>query len=66
MKQKLKTRKAVRKRFKVTKSGKILHSRAGRRHLLTGKSGSKGRHLRRWALVDKTDVKRLRAGLPYN
>ncbi len=65
MKFKLKTRKAIRKRFKVTKRGKILHAKAGRRHLLTGKSGKKGRHLRRRALVDKTDVHRIKAGLPY-
>lgn len=65
MKFKLKTRKAVRKRFKVSKRGKILHAQAGRRHLLTGKPGSKGRRLRRWAPVDSTDEKRIKAALPY-
>ena len=30
----IKTRKAVAKRFKITGTGKVMRSRAGRRHLL--------------------------------
>jgi large subunit ribosomal protein L35 len=62
---KLKTNKAAKKRFKVTAKGKVLRMRTKRRHLLTDKSGSEKRSLRRWGRVDKTDEKRFRALLPY-
>ncbi len=45
-KVKHKTRKAVAKRFKKTKRGKILHARTNRGHLLTNKSRKRKRHLR--------------------
>ncbi len=45
-KVKHKTRKAVAKRFKKTKRGKILHGRANRGHLLTNKSRKRKRQLR--------------------
>ena len=44
---KLKTHKGVARRFKKTGTGKLMHYRAGRRHLLTGKSSRKMRPLRR-------------------
>jgi large subunit ribosomal protein L35 len=40
-----KTRKAVAKRFKVTASGKVLRSRASRRHLMSAKNAKKKRQL---------------------
>jgi large subunit ribosomal protein L35 len=63
---KLKTNKAAKKRFKVTAKGKVLRLRTKRRHLLTDKSGSEKRSLRRWSRVDETDEKRFRALLPYS
>jgi large subunit ribosomal protein L35 len=42
---KAKTRKSAAKRFKITGSGKILHRRAGRSHLLAKKSSARKRRL---------------------
>ena len=57
---KMKTRKGVKKRFRVTGSRKLVHARAGRRHLLTGKSGKQGRKLRRPALASPRNEEKLR------
>ena len=43
---KMKTHKASRKRFKVTASGKLKRSQAGKKHLNSPKSGKRKRHLR--------------------
>lgn len=44
---KLKTRKSLLKRFKITKTGKILRRQAFRRHLKAGKSKKRLRNLKR-------------------
>lgn len=44
---KLKTHKGVARRIKITGTGKVRRFRAGRRHLLTGKSGGRKRRMRR-------------------
>ena len=62
---KLKTNKSVHKRIRVTKSGKFKKSRAGRRHLLEGKSSRRKRHMRQSDLVSGTMEKHLRRLLPY-
>lgn len=54
---KMKSRKAVAARFKVTGTGKLLRNRPGRRHILTKKSGNRKRHLRKKALVDDGQTK---------
>ncbi len=54
---KMKTRKAVKKRFKVTGTGKLVRSRPGRRHILTKKSSNRKRKLRKNTLVDNGQVK---------
>ncbi|KPK42015.1 MAG: 50S ribosomal protein L35 [Omnitrophica WOR_2 bacterium SM23_29] len=62
---KLKTRKSVAKRFKLTKKGKILRRKAFKSHLLSKKSSRRKRSLRRPGLVDKTEYKKIRRLLPY-
>jgi len=54
---KMKTRKAVLARFKVTGKGKLKRRRPGRRHLLTGKAAKRKRRLRKTTLVGKGQVK---------
>jgi large subunit ribosomal protein L35 len=54
---KMKTRKAVKKRFKVTATGKLLRGRPGRRHILTKKSSDRKRKLRKDQLVDDGQTK---------
>jgi large subunit ribosomal protein L35 len=43
---KMKTHKASRKRFRVTASGKLKRNQAGKKHLLSHKTGKRKRHLR--------------------
>ncbi|MBI4587018.1 MAG: 50S ribosomal protein L35 [Planctomycetes bacterium] len=57
---KLKTNKSTAKRFKVTKHGKILRKRAGKGHLLSGKSRKRKRHLKKTVVAHKVEVKRLK------
>jgi large subunit ribosomal protein L35 len=60
-----KTKKAVAKRFKVTGTGKVLRSHASRRHLMSSKSAKRKRHLAKSALVDASDVARIKENLPF-
>ncbi|MCX5726035.1 MAG: 50S ribosomal protein L35 [Candidatus Saganbacteria bacterium] len=61
---KQKTRKAAAKRFKVTKSGKILRWKTKRRHLLECKSSKKMRAFRRPVEISPTDRRRVKSCLP--
>jgi len=62
---KMKTRKAVAKRFKQTGSGKYRRNRANARHILTKKSAKRKRRLGHDAAVSPSDANRVRASLPY-
>ena len=57
---KQKTNKAAKKRFKVTKNGKVLRGRPGRRHLLSVKTGKRRRQLRRDAQCSSYDTFRIK------
>lgn len=61
----IKTKKSVAKRFKVTARGKVMRARAGKRHLLAGKSPKRRRGLGTSKLVDKTDTYRILQNLPF-
>ena len=54
---KMKTRKAVLARFKVTGRGKLKRAHPGRRHILTKKSANRKRKLAKAGLVDAGQVK---------
>jgi large subunit ribosomal protein L35 len=54
---KMKTRKAVSSKFRVTGTGKLKMSQPGRRHKLTNKTPKRKRQLRRAALVDEGFLK---------
>ena len=62
---KLKTVKGVKGRFRVTGTGKLVVSRAGRRHLLGSRRAKGKRHLRRPRTLVEVDARKLRALLPY-
>jgi large subunit ribosomal protein L35 len=62
----IKTRKAVAKRFKITASGKVMRSRAGKRHLLASKNAKRRRNLGTSKEVDKTDTYRITQNLPFS
>jgi len=54
---KVKTKKIVRKRFRITKHGKILHRVQGRRHLRRKKSKSRQRRQDKPAQITNTKFK---------
>jgi len=56
---KMKTKKAVAKRFRKTASGKLRHKGASRGHLFTNKSSKRKRHLRRGSILHSSETKRL-------
>ncbi len=62
---KFKTRKAVAKRFTVTKNGKVVRRSAKTRHLATGKPRKKKRQLRGGANASRPDAVNIRPMLPY-
>jgi large subunit ribosomal protein L35 len=57
---KAKTHKGLKRRLKVTATGKIMHRRSGKSHLMSGKSGKKVRQLRRWAALPKSECRILK------
>ena len=61
----VKTRKSVAKRFKITATGKVLRSGAGKRHLLQSKNPKRRRSLRGTTTVHKTDEYRIKQCLPF-
>lgn len=62
----LKTHKGARKRFRLTKKGKIKRKREGLRHLLTvGKSKKRKRKLRKGAYVGPAEYHKIRKLLPF-
>jgi len=62
----IKTRKSVAKRFKITARGKVLRSRAGKRHLLQTKNAGRRRRLGTRCVVDPTDAYRILQNLPFS
>ena len=61
-KLKLKSNRGAAKRFKVTAGGKVKRAHSMKRHILTKKSTSRKRHLRKSTLVsaaDEANVKRM-------
>ncbi|OGM05249.1 50S ribosomal protein L35 [Candidatus Woesebacteria bacterium GWB1_43_5] len=57
---KQKTRKSITKRFKITKTGKVLHRVSFRRHLNEKKSAKRKRQARRLVATNKTYAKKIR------
>ena len=61
---KMKTHRGAAKRFKKSGTGKFIRSKANKQHILTKKSTQRKRRLRRSAVVDPVDARRLREMLP--
>ncbi len=55
-----KTRKSLTKRFKVTKSGKVLRRTVGQDHLLSKKSSDKKRSLRKMVEMSAPEAKKIK------
>ena len=56
----MKTRKSISKRFKITKTGKILRRPTGQDHYLVKKRGKKRRQSRKWVKVSKPEAKKIK------
>ena len=64
--QKMKTKRAAAKRFKITGTGKLKRNKAYKSHILTKKTTKRKRNLRKSALVDETNVKTMKKIMPYS
>jgi len=63
---KLKTKKSVKKRFKITGTGKVKHYGSGGKHLLMKKSSKRKRRIKKSAVLkSKGAAKMVRKLLPY-
>ena len=62
---KLKTRKAAKKRYKITGTGNFLRHHAFKGHLLMKKSNRQKRKLAQVICVNNNDLKSIKLMLPY-
>ena len=62
---KLKTHSGAKKRFNLTKSGKVKRARAYKSHILTKKYTKRTRRLRTTAYADATNVAAVKKMIPY-
>ena len=63
---KLKTKKAMKKRYRITKNGKIMANKTLRRHMMTDRSPKKKRQLRRKLRVEPMHVHAIKLCMPYD
>ncbi|UCF81742.1 MAG: 50S ribosomal protein L35 [Acidobacteriota bacterium] len=62
---KQKTNRSVKKRFRVTSKGKVVHSKMSRRHYLGLKKSARRRRLRKAGVLVPKMAKRVKRLLPY-
>lgn len=62
---KMKSHSSSKKRFKVTKNGKVKRAQAFKKHILTKKSPKRKRQLRASIVASEPDTKKIRRLLPY-
>ncbi len=62
---KLKTHSGAKKRFNLTKTGKVKRSHAFKSHILTKKDTKRKRGLRQGAYADETNVSAIKRMIPY-
>lgn len=63
---KLKTHSGAKKRFKLSKTGKIIRKHANMNHILNKKSTKRKRGLRKTTVTDKTNAAAIKRLLPYH
>ena len=62
---KLKTQSGAKKRFKMTKNGKIKRAHANKAHILNKKTSKRKRHLRGGTYVDVSNAAVIKLLIPY-
>ena len=55
-----KTRKSITKRFKITKTGKVMRRAIGLNHYLTKNTGKKTRQNRKWIEMPKVEARKIK------
>ncbi|MCL1866538.1 MAG: 50S ribosomal protein L35 [Oscillospiraceae bacterium] len=65
MKNKIKTHSGAKKRFRLTKNGRVKYQQVNRRHRLTQKDTKRKRINRTSAYIDKSNEAQVKALLPY-
>ena len=63
---KLKTKSSAKKRFRLTKSGKVKMPQAGKRHGMIKRTNSQIRKQRGTTIMSKQDGKIIKSFIPYN
>ena len=63
---KLKTKSSAKKRFKITASGKVIMSQAGKRHGMIKRTNAQIRKQRGTTIMSKQDEKIVKSYMPYN
>ena len=64
-KMKLKTLSGAKKRFKLTKTGKVKRAHAFKSHILNKKTTKRKRNLRKTVTADATNVAKVKKMIPY-
>lgn len=62
---KIKTHSGAKKRFKLTRNGKVVRAHANKRHILNKKTTKRKRGLRQTTIADKTNVAQVKRLIPY-
>lgn len=62
---KLKTKSSVKKRFKLTATGKVVMAQAGKRHGMIKRSLKMKRNARGTTIMSETNARWVRAYMPY-
>lgn len=62
---KIKTHTGAKKRFKLSKNGKVIRAHAYKSHILNKKSTKRKRGLRKTTIADKTNVAAIKKLIPY-
>ena len=62
---KIKTHSGAKKRFKISKNGKIIRAHANKSHILNKKTTRRKRGLRKTTVANKTNVAQVKRLIPY-
>jgi large subunit ribosomal protein L35 len=62
---KIKTHSGAKKRFKLSKSGKVMRGHAFKSHILNKKTTKRKRNLRKVVVADVTNVAKVKKMIPY-
>ena len=62
---KIKTHSGAKKRFKLSKNGKVIRAHANKSHILNKKTAKRKRGRRKTTVADKTNVAQVKRLVPY-